>query len=482
MIEQGILEHPIMRKTIADLNMAEVWMVPYLDVPFDFNKGAGEHFERVMNALADESGYGELRVAPVVPLGHSACATYPWNFAAWNPERTLAILSVHGDAPQTDKTGYGRANVDWADRNIDGVPGLMVMGEYEWWEDRIRPAFKFLEKHPKTPMAFLGDAGHGHFDYSDELVSFLAMFIRKASEARLPKDESQQTKLRAIDPKDGWRIDRWRKDQPPAAPAAHFEEYAGNPKEAFWCFDEDMAKKTESYYAATRGKKPQLLSIMDEEKPEKGCGEPVTPRFNTGEDGVTFRLKTAFLDKVPADNAKATLWTTLPAGTPLEHATGGGSIKLRRIVGPIIQTGPDTFSYRMGRAEYTRNSRNYDMWIWASHPGDTEYKGVVQQAMIKATPTKDGAPQTITFPPIADQPFGTKTLKLKAASDAGVPVSYFVREGPVELEGDTLKFQPIPTRAKFPIKVTVVAWQFGRSAEPKLNTAQPVERTFYITK
>jgi len=137
MIEQGILEHPTMRKALAELGIAEMWVVPYLDIPFDFNKGAGERFERIINALAEESGYGELRFAPVVPLGHSACATYPWNFAAWNPGRTLAVLSVHGDAPQTNRTGYGRPNVDWGERNIDGVPGLMVMGEYEWGEERL---------------------------------------------------------------------------------------------------------------------------------------------------------------------------------------------------------------------------------------------------------------------------------------------------------------------------------------------------------
>jgi hypothetical protein len=55
-----------------------------------------------------------------------------------------------------------------------------------------------------------------------------------------------------------------------------------------------------------------------------------------------------------------------------------------------------------------------------------------------------------------------------------------VQEGPAELEGDTLKFTAIPPRSQWPVKVTVVAWQWGRSIEPKLKTAQPVERTFYI--
>ena len=180
MIEEGILEHPIMRQTLTKLDFAEAWTVPYFDATFDFNNGAGEHFERVMNALADESGYQELRFAPVVPLGHSACATFPWNFAAWNPGRTLAILSVHGDAPQTTLTGNGKPRIDWGNRAIDGVPALMVMGEYEWDDARLVPAFDFVAKHPNTPLEFLADAGHGHFDYADRTVAFLAKFILKS--------------------------------------------------------------------------------------------------------------------------------------------------------------------------------------------------------------------------------------------------------------------------------------------------------------
>src|SRR4051794_10400275 len=60
MIEQGILEHPTMRKALTELGFAEVWAVPKLEQSFDFNKGAGEHFQTVMDALAAESGYMEL--------------------------------------------------------------------------------------------------------------------------------------------------------------------------------------------------------------------------------------------------------------------------------------------------------------------------------------------------------------------------------------------------------------------------------------
>src|ERR1039458_5671768 len=69
------------------------------------------------------------------------------------------------------------------DRNIDGIPALMVMGEYEWMDERLAPTFKFLAAHPATPIAVLAEPGRGHFDCSDDLVKFLALFIRKSIEA-----------------------------------------------------------------------------------------------------------------------------------------------------------------------------------------------------------------------------------------------------------------------------------------------------------
>ena len=479
MVEQGILEHPEMRATLARLGFAEIWVVPYLDATFDFNKGAGEHFQRVVDALAAASGYDELSHAPVVPLGHSACATFPWNFAAWAPERTLALISFKGDAPRTTLTGNGKPRIEWGGRSIAGIPALMVMGQYEWWEDRLAPAFEFVAANPDCPIAVLADAGRGHFDYADRTVAFLARFIEKAAAARLPAAGSE--KLVPVDPRAGWRADRWRIDAAPTAPAAPYADYAGDARAAFWCFDEEMARATEAIYAEQRGKLPQLLSVTDGRQPvEQGNGEPVTPRFLPDDDGLGFRLRTAFLDTVPGNSPKGALWTGLPAGAPLGHAADGGPITLARIVGPFVQTGPDAFRVRYGRAEYTSNHRNNDLWLVAAHPGDERLRGIVQQAMVRVAPSSEGAPQIIEFPAVADQPANIASLKLSATSSAGLPVEYYVLEGPAEVAGGELRLTAIPPRAKFPIKVTVVAWQFGRFVGPRVRAAERVERGFRL--
>lgn len=483
MVEQGILEHPAMRATLARLGFAEIWVVPYLDATFDFNQGAGAHFQRVVDTLAERSGYTELSRAPVVPLGHSACATFPWNFAAWDPSRTLALVSYHGDAPRTTLTGNGHRRIDWGDRTIVGVPALMVMGQYEWWEDRLTPAFDFQAAHPDCPVAFLADAGRGHFDYADRTVAFLARFIEKAAVARLPAEFpaalDSPVPLHPVNPREGWRIDRWHPDSGPTAPASRHADYKGDPRTAFWCFDEEMALATETIYAEQRGKLPVLLSVTDGRQPAgQGNGEPVTPGFHPEADGLTFHLKTSFLGSVPGNSPKGALWTGLPVNASLSIPDGDIPATLSRIVGPFVQTGPDTFRLQFGRAEYTANHRNHDLWLVAAHPGDRHCCGIVQQAMVRVTPNTEGAAQTITFPAIPDQAAGVGALRLGATSDANLPVSYYVLEGPAEIDGDTLRFTAIPPRAKFPIKVTVVAWQWGLSA--KMKTAVPVERSLLL--
>jgi hypothetical protein len=94
----------------------------------------------------------------------------------------------------------------------------------------------------------------------------------------------------------------------------------------------------------------------------------------------------------------------------------------------------------------------------------------------------NGAEQHISFPEIPNQPRESKKVPLAARSDANLAVSYCIVSGPAELCGDLLELTPVPPKAKYPIKVTVIAWQYGRSVEPLVQTAEPVERSFYILK
>lgn len=472
MTEETIFEHPEFRKNMGKLGIAEIWITPGIDQRWDVTKGTQQIFETMMKNLSEISGYTELEFAPVIPIGHSAMATYPWNFAAWNPERTLAVLSIHGDSPRTHLTGYGRANLDWGTRTIEGIPSLMVMGEDEWWEDRLITSFDYRREYPNAPLAFLADAGHGHFDISDELIDYLSLFLKKTVEYRLPEHSSLDAPIQLIpvEAKNGWLADRWRKNEKPTAEAASYDKYKGDKNHAFWYFDKEMADATEKYYANERGKTEQYIGF--EQKGKLITFNPkshvrMSPSFQPEADGVTFHLKAVYTDTLRNEYSK-------------EHSTH--PIRMSRICGPVEVVNDTTFTVRFYRMGLDNPKRTGGICLMASVKQDHKYRSAVQQVEIRIPyRNKEGISQRIIFPKLSDVKASVKKISLNGTADSGLPVYYYVKEGPAEIKGDKLVLTKIPPRAKFPVKVTVVAWQYGRSGEPKVQTAEAVEQSFYIT-
>lgn len=187
-IEEGILEDPLFREAMTELDFGELWVTPGLDPSgvFDVSTGAQAAFDEAINELADISGYTELRFAPIVFLSHSAQASQPWNFGAWNPDRTLAMISFHGDSPRSNYLCCNHFNLDWGDRNIDGIPGLFCIGETEWNEFRVEDSFRFMRQYPESLISLLCNAGRGHGDFSQEDLRYLICFIQKSAQYRMP--------------------------------------------------------------------------------------------------------------------------------------------------------------------------------------------------------------------------------------------------------------------------------------------------------
>lgn len=487
MEEEPILEHPAFRQVMAEIGFAEIWISPWLDRTFDFTHGAGENFEALMKKLAAESGYGELEFAPIVPIGHSAAASFPWNFAAWNPGRTLAAVSVSGQWPLFPDRDQDKEQPALGNHGFDGVPGLVAMGEYEWAEPRFADGAKLRAQHPQWPLSALGEPGGGHFDCSDRKAAFLANYIRTAAKYRLPEVSPMAgpVELKPIDPmKQGWLVDRVRMDQGPSVKAAPVGQFKGKAEEAFWAFDEGHARATEKFGAEEKGKKVQLLGYRQKEgivpQNSKLHGQ-VRLKFEPIEDGLTFKLVGTFIDTVPEGRPEK--WTGKPKDAAIEHGNDPEHIRIRRICGPVQQLSFDTFAIRFYRMGMDNKKRSSDLWFFAEHLGDGTYRRIVQQAQLGfPLVNKEGKDQAIDFPEIPDQKAGVKTVPLRTTSSLpGSKVHYYVLAGPAEVvDDDHLVITPIPPRAKSPITVTVVAWQWGRSITPKVKSAIPVERSFTI--
>ena len=307
---------------------------------WDVTAGCQERFETLMQAFADGTGHPEIASAPVIPFGHSAQATFPWNFAAWNPERTLCIISYHGDAPRTNLCGYGGANVEWGrTRNIDRIPGLMIMGEYEWWEARLLPALAFRMMYPDSRISFLCDAGRGHFDLCPETQDYIACFIAKALENPRPEG--------------GVYYSRWAEDG----------SETSDPHEQFWYQDEEMAARTRARYAETRGKKMQYVSARINGKlltydPERHV------KINADIPGETFTVEPVFVDENRA----------FPSG-------GYAAVRPRVVLisGPAVQTGDYTF--RIDPDYFGRDPKRQwkGITLCVEADGDEIYKPAVQE-------------------------------------------------------------------------------------------------------
>ena len=263
MTEEALLRSPRFRKKMAELGGSLIWVAPWFSQNWSPMTGCQQTFEEMMVGLAGQSGHKEMTTVPIVPFGHSAQATFPWNFAAWNSDRTLCIISFHGDAPRTNLCGYGTSNVEWGrTRNIDGIPGLMIEGEYEWWQARVRPALAFQMMYPKACISMLCDAGSGHFDLCDATIDYIGLYIQKVWEQR-------GTSLRRLNPSDGWRfgcpVGSDKEGEPitafPKESPAPWTAYTGDPHTAFWSIDEEMARLTAARYAETDSKEGQVADI-----------------------------------------------------------------------------------------------------------------------------------------------------------------------------------------------------------------------------
>lgn len=484
MEEETLLEHPVFRKTLSELGFAAIWVAPTFDRNFRYDQGAGERFESMLAALAARSGYAELVSAPLVPVGHSAAASMPWYVAAWKPERVLAGISFSGQWPYVpdEKDAPHVAGV-----SIDSVPALVTMGEYEWADQNMAKGLAVRASHSALPLSALGCPADGHFYMTDEKVEFIALYLSKAARYRLPETtlESGASTLNPIDTNTtGWLVDRYRKNKDPLAPAAPVTSYHGPRSEAFWFFDEELAKAAEAFQIRHRGL-PALLGYVQDGVvlPQKnGTHQQVTISLKPEADGITFKLSGTFLNTVPEGRPEK--WAGKKAGEAIAPpAADPAEISIQRITGPIRRVSADTWELAFNRASFLEDRRGNEAWLAAVWPGDGVYKRAMQQALLRIPGrNKEGAAQRIRFTLPETLPYGVRELKLSGLSDSGLPVRYFVREGPADVEGDTLRLNPVPPRTKFPVAVTVVAWQYGRSAEPSVQTAEPIAATLLINR
>jgi hypothetical protein len=493
-LEKTVLDDPIIRSAAGDMNLAEVIFCPGFDTTFNYDKTRGDKaadvtLQRMLNDLAAESGYPEISTAPLLPIGHSGAGIYCWNLAYWAPKRVIGIVTLHS-APILPPAWDPKASAD-------GIPVLADTGQYESWTGPavsleqhwrwVRGELLYLRGYnPHNLMSMVVEPGATHFSWSPDLAEYVALFIRQVAQARLPEGDAPPATappapstqpaiaLRELQPESGWLTDLTflTPSRLPPAPYAHF---TGDPSLAFWQVDGELARANDNFEANYKAKKDQRVSFVQDGKSIPASWLQ-SLRFEPVEDGMTVRVSADFLPETPSNTAGA--------GQPLGHSRNG-PIQFRLIGGwrgGGEQLGPDTF--RIHFSHFGIDSHTNDLMIMAFHPGDDTYAYAEQAASITFPWKNDkGEAQRINFDRIPDISTDVHTMALTARADSGLRVEYLVESGPAEVAADrrSLSINAIPPRAAFPVKVRVIAYQWGRSIAPLVQSAAPAEQTFLIT-
>jgi hypothetical protein len=152
--------------------------------------------------------------------------------------------------------------------------------------------------------------------------------------------------------------------------------------------------------------------------------------------------------------------------------------------GGLVQVGPDTFRVCPRAGPILPQGNPWEPTLVAYSLGDDHYRPAEHPAHVNINIiNKDGQAQTLDFPKIPDQQsLNLAPIKLTATASSNLPVQYFMVSGPATIEGGTLTFDKIPSRGKFPIRVLVSAFQWGRSNDPKVQSAGPITQEFFIQK
>jgi len=501
--EQGLGGHPAIRRVCAEQDLAILFTSPSFRLSAvnaadkrilnDAQKAKYNiaFLQDILDELAKQSGYAEISTAPWFPIGESMSLQIVNQLTQYAPERCIAGIWVK-DGP------WGNA--------MSTVPVMGACGSGAEWDFPKHDVFNFWREKatndlqgcvakrtamPDWPGSLLIEAGSAHFSCTEAMVQIIAQYIRAAVVARCTTDGSPA--LRPVDLKRGY-VARCTTDGSPALRPVDLKRgyVAGLPvpgsmpvkpkayadctpaeRNLPWYFDKDLAQAAYDMADVNWNAQTQVPVFVD----ESGKVIPFNKRGITDftpvlePDGITFTAKATFLDQLPKDFVKG--------GSPLTHVAGEPTVEWLR--GPIIPLGNNRFQLALDRSTALSGNEQRS-FLRAIHLGDASYHLSVAPLSVHILINKTGKRQTISFDEIPNQSAATKEILLHATSDAGLPVRFFVKAGPAEIHGDKLVFTPIPVKSRLPVTVTVVAWQWGRAAEPAIQTASMVERTFQLTK
>jgi hypothetical protein len=472
LMEREMAKNPKIREACASQGLGIIFMKTGLK---------SVDIQDVLDRMAEVSGYQELSVAPVLFVGHSAGGPQARYCAKMYHERCFGLVQFRGADPG-DVDNNGKEGIG------PGIPALMMIGNFDefgkigrdangvenWEKDRDK-LLKFRAEDEENLGSCVIEPGAGHFAWSKKNADYLSLFIKKAAAAKIPEswpiDANKPAKLLELKATDGYCSDPSIKPLGKHA-IAPYSKYKGNPKQALWHLDEEIALATANYHKGIE-LKDQFISWKDDHWVQSGARNFFTD-LDWQQDGASFRVHPVYSQTYPVQlKGRGSLWGR--AGEPVGNSDV--PIQVKAVSGPIVADG---HVIRFQHDELAPATETPRISFMAFSVGNAEYRYTERIGMVSDTNVESGQPQKIQFAPIGNLSKDNTGVELSATSSAGLPVKFHVAYGPAVIENGKLKVSELPKRAKLPVEVKVVAWQFGRAIEPKVQRAEPVEQVIQI--
>jgi hypothetical protein len=466
--EHRLVGHPAIREACRANDLGLIWSVPtfwnFAKDSKDPDRVAGHIalLQTLLDGLADKSGYAEISTIPWLPVGESGHLLMVCGIVNQKPERCIASICVKNPHLPENKTvpmlwTLGTAQ-EWGQTAKDPRENWKpTTFNYQGWvADRMKADW---------PLSIVVEPGSGHFYCTDAMTEYFALYINSACRARLSDDGSAT--LKPVSFERGVLADLPLPGQE-SAPVTPYAESAIEDRARPWFFDDATARAGQAFAAVDWNADTAIPMVTA----AKNC--IVSPfSFNSvTEISVTtdseFAVASGFLKSIPE--------SFVGSGAPLAKPPVEPVVEW--ICGPFAPLGGGRFRIALDRTWKTGAAS----YLAVAHPAGSGVRFGVQPAAVKLMPNKEGAVQRITFDPVPEVKVGAESIILKAKSDAELPVDFFVVSGPAVVKGDRLVFTAIPPRTRFPVEVTVAAWQWGRHQDPKIKTAEIVRRTFHLVR
>jgi hypothetical protein len=338
---KGFAECPPLRRAAAKAEMGVLYMRTF-DPGIEWERKTAPDITRLpalLDYVAEKTGVAEFRHAPWITFGKSSRGSFPFRAAWMWPERTIATVTYHGETPTWPVA-------EWARLGNQTIMQVNANGETEWggtWYRHVRPSLLNYRARRNWMSHQVVAWGVGHGDYPEEtsgkgnptprqsrprVWEYLALFIAKANELRVPKDKyptNGPVELKTVDEAGGYVID------PFAVEDLFFQPHCPLPSSPDGYLVGDAGETGATGYAAIP---PAAEAAMPEGVPVVPLAVGQSPAQWLVTDGLRFAMKNdpmtdlGGLEKLrpkPGDeiNVDGTPTTFRPAEPKLVPSKGG---------------------------------------------------------------------------------------------------------------------------------------------------------------